>query len=125
MKRTGPMAPAMGAIALTAVAVPVALAGLGLLVAAAVTALVPHVGLPGALALVALALFLLVGLLALAIRAALRAAQARARSTATMRSLAQLALILLPKGQVGRLMGGVQIGLGLALIALPLLRRKG
>jgi hypothetical protein len=62
--------------------------------------------------------------LALVIRANLRAAQERARSTAAMASIAKLALVLLPKPGALRVAGGLQLGLGLALILLPMLRRN-
>ena len=125
MRRTGPMAPVMGAIALTVGAVLLTLAALGLLTAAAVSALVPHVGLPGALALVALGLLALMGLLLLVIRAALRAAQDRARQTTTVANLAKIAMVLMPRASALCVAGGLQMGLGLALLVLPLLRRKG
>lgn len=124
MKRASPISPVMGAVALAVVALLVTLAGLGLLVAATVAALIPHVGLAGALAITGLGLFALVGLLVLLVRANLRAAQERARANASMKGLAELALLLLPRTQSRRLIGGVQLGLGLALILLPMLRRN-
>jgi hypothetical protein len=128
MQRNGTVAPVLGAIALALVAVLVTLAALALLVAAGVTALIPHVGLPGALAIIGLVLVALVGVLTLVIRSNLRAAQARARAAASsassIKGLAELVLLLMPKAQTRRLIGGVQLGLGLALIVLPMLRRN-
>lgn len=125
MRRAGPMAPVIGALAIAMVAVLVTLAALGLLVSAGVTALIPHVGLPGALAIAGLVLLVLVGLMALAIRANLRAAQQRARSTTAVANLAKLAMVLMPRTSALRMAGGLQMGLGLALLVLPMLRRKG
>lgn len=127
MQRSGPMAPILGAIAIALVAMLVTLAALGLLVAAGVAALIPHVGLAGALAIMGLVLVILVGLLVLVIRSNLRAAQERARaasSASSIKGLAELALLLMPKAQTRRLVGVVQLGLGLALIVLPMLRRN-
>jgi hypothetical protein len=118
------MAPILGAVALAVVAVLVTLAALGLLVAAAVAALIPHVGLAGALAIIGLALLALVAGLALVIRANLRAAQDRARTAAAVANIAKLAMVLLPKPSALRVAGGLQLGLGLALILLPMLRRR-
>jgi hypothetical protein len=41
-----------------------------------------------------------------------------------MASIAKLALVLLPKPGALRVAGGLQLGLGLALILLPMLRRN-
>ncbi len=124
MKRTGPIAPVLAAVALAVVAVLVTVAALGLLVAAAVAALTPHVGLAGALAIIGLTLFALVAALALVIRANLRAAQERARSTAAMANIAKIAMVFMPRASALRVAGGLQLGLGLALILLPMLRRN-
>jgi hypothetical protein len=110
---------------LAVVAVLVTLAALGLLVAAAVAALIHYVGLTGALAIIGVALFALVAVLALVIRANLRAAQERARSTAAVANIAKLAMVFMPSASALRVAGGLQLGLGLALILLPMLRRKG
>lgn len=124
MKHAGPVAPVLGAVALAVVAVLVTLAALGLLVAAAVAALIPHVGLAGALAIIGVALFALVAALALVIRANLRAAQERARNTAAVANIAKLAMVFMPRASALRVAGGLQLGLGLALILLPMLRRN-
>ena len=124
MQRAGPVAPILGAVALAVVAVLVTLAALGLLVAAAVAALIPYVGLAGALAIIGLALFVLVGILALVIRANLRAAQEGARNTAAVANLAKIAMVFMPRASALRVAGGLQLGLGLALLVLPMLRRK-
>jgi hypothetical protein len=111
-------------LAIAMVAVLATLAALGLLVSAGVTALIPHVGLPGALAIAGLVLLVLVGLMGLAIRANLRAAQQRARNTAAVANLAKIAMVLMPRASALRLAGGLQMGLGLALLVLPMLRRN-
>ncbi len=97
----------------------VVLAGVGLLVASLVVFVAAYAGLPGALALAGLGMFLVAMALALMLRRQARATRSRRSALASTAALAKLALLLLPRTFHRQLEVGVAAGLATAaLVAL-------
>lgn len=112
-------------IGLALVMVLAGLAGGVLLVAAAIAALVPVTGLPGALGIAGLGFFGLALTIALVLRARARAAARRRQAAAWLTMLVDLVLLLMPNKNRQRLEAWAAAGVGIAaLIALLLTPEK-
>jgi hypothetical protein len=96
-----------------------------LLVAGVVAWLEPMVGLAGALGLTALGFLIVAAGLVWWVRVQARKARQRRRAQADLIGLVELALLLVPRKHMRRLVAGVTAGAGLATLVAALLRPAG